>query len=64
MAIICRYSKQTYLSEVAQPYTLPDNSLSFKDYTASKNNRYINPSMASKNRIQGPAKVCICNILH
>ncbi|XP_073987251.1 heterogeneous nuclear ribonucleoprotein L isoform X14 [Rhodnius prolixus] len=51
------YSKQTYLSEVAQPYTLPDNSLSFKDYTASKNNRYINPSMASKNRIQGPAKI-------
>ncbi|XP_014253211.1 heterogeneous nuclear ribonucleoprotein L isoform X3 [Cimex lectularius] len=51
------YSKQTFLSQVAQPYNLPDNSVSFKDFAASKNNRFMNPSMASKNRIQGPAKI-------
>lgn len=52
-----RFSKQAYLSDVAQPYTLPDNSLSFKDFMGNKNNRFINPTMASKNRIQGPSKV-------
>lgn len=51
------FSKQAYLSDVAQPYTLPDNSLSFKDFMGNKNNRFINPTMASKNRIQGPSKV-------
>lgn len=51
------FSKQTFLSEVAQPYNLPDNSPSFKDFSASKNNRFINAAMASKNRIQGPAKI-------
>ncbi|KAL1124575.1 hypothetical protein AAG570_001199 [Ranatra chinensis] len=51
------FSKQTFLSEVAQPYTLPDNSPSFKDYSGNKNNRFMNPNMASKNRIQGPAKI-------
>uniref|UniRef100_A0A0A9Y2R6 Heterogeneous nuclear ribonucleoprotein L n=1 Tax=Lygus hesperus TaxID=30085 RepID=A0A0A9Y2R6_LYGHE len=51
------FSKQTFLSEVAQPYSLPDNSPSFKDYTNNKNNRFMNPAMASKNRIQGPAKI-------
>ncbi|BES88397.1 RRM [Nesidiocoris tenuis] len=51
------FSKQTFLSEVALPYTLPDNSPSFKDYTNNKNNRFMNPAMASKNRIQGPAKI-------
>lgn len=51
------FSKQTFLSEVAQPYSLPDNSPSFKDFSSSKNNRFINAAMASKNRIQGPAKI-------
>uniref|UniRef100_A0A0K8SVP0 RRM domain-containing protein n=1 Tax=Lygus hesperus TaxID=30085 RepID=A0A0K8SVP0_LYGHE len=51
------FSKQTFLSEVAQPYSLPDNSPSFKDYTNNKNNRFMNPAMASKNRNQGPAKI-------
>jgi heterogeneous nuclear ribonucleoprotein L len=51
------FSKQTFLSEVAQPYNLPDNSPSFKDFSKSKNNRFMNAAMASKNRIQGPAKI-------
>uniref|UniRef100_A0A1B6J8L7 RRM domain-containing protein n=1 Tax=Homalodisca liturata TaxID=320908 RepID=A0A1B6J8L7_9HEMI len=57
MQIQLGFSKQAFLSDVAQPYNLPDNSLSFKDFMGSKNNRFINPTMASKNRIQGPSKV-------
>ncbi|XP_037090820.1 heterogeneous nuclear ribonucleoprotein L-like isoform X4 [Pollicipes pollicipes] len=51
------YSKQAFLNNVQQPYSLPDGSPSFKDFTGSKNNRFLNPGMASKNRIQAPSKV-------
>ncbi|CAB3363137.1 Hypothetical predicted protein [Cloeon dipterum] len=59
------YSKQAFLSDVQHPYQLPDKSPSFKDFMGNKNNRFINPVMASKNRIQPPSKVnkrcpCIC----
>ncbi|XP_054282546.1 heterogeneous nuclear ribonucleoprotein L-like isoform X2 [Macrosteles quadrilineatus] len=57
MQIQLGFSKQAFLSDVAQPYNLPDSSPSFKDFMGSKNNRFINPTMASKNRIQGPSKV-------
>lgn len=53
----CRYSKQAFLSDVQHPYQLPDKSPSFKDFMGNKNNRFINPAMASKNRIQPPSKV-------
>ncbi|RZF40748.1 hypothetical protein LSTR_LSTR011832 [Laodelphax striatellus] len=42
---------------VVRPYTLPDSSFSFKDFMGNKNNRFINPAMAVKNRIQGPSKI-------
>lgn len=51
------FSKQNYLSESTNPYTLPDNSISFKDYSASKNNRFLSLTQASKNRIQPPSKI-------
>jgi len=51
------YSKQAFLNTVQQPYSLPDGSPSFKDFTSSKNNRFLNHGMASKNRIQAPSKV-------
>ena len=51
------YSKQAFLADVQQPYDLPDGSPSFKDYMGNKNNRFINPEQASKNRIQPPSKV-------
>ncbi|CAL8111478.1 unnamed protein product [Orchesella dallaii] len=50
------YSKQAFLSDVQQPHTLPDGSPSFKDFMGNKNNRFLNPEMASKNRIQPPTK--------
>lgn len=59
------YSKQAFLADVQQPYDLPDGTPSFKDYMGNKNNRFINPEQASKNRIQPPSKVVIhTNHLH
>lgn len=51
------FSKQPYLSEVTNPYPLPDKSPSYKEYITNKNNRFLNPAMASKNRIQPPSKI-------
>lgn len=51
------HSKQAFLQDVPNPHTLPDGSPSFKDFMGSRNNRFTNPEAASKNRIQGPAKV-------
>lgn len=51
------FSKQNFLSEVTNPFSLPDHTPSFKEYTGSKNNRFLSPAQASKNRIQPPSKV-------
>ncbi|GFG32383.1 hypothetical protein Cfor_04363, partial [Coptotermes formosanus] len=51
------FSKQAFLSDVLNPHTLPDKSPSFKDFMGNKNNRFLNPTMASKNRIQPPSKI-------
>lgn len=50
-------SKQAFLNEVMNPYTLPDGELSYKDYSGSRNNRFSTPEQANKNRIQSPSKV-------
>lgn len=51
------FSKQAYLSDVSHPYELPDKTLSFKDFSSSRNNRFMNPRMAMKNRIQPPTEL-------
>jgi len=51
------YSKQAFLADVQQPYDLPDSTPSFRDYMGNKNNRFVNPEQASKNRIQPPSKI-------
>ncbi|XP_026684446.1 heterogeneous nuclear ribonucleoprotein L isoform X4 [Diaphorina citri] len=51
------YSKQVFLSDVSHPYELPDGSESFKDFTGSRKNRFMNPKMAMKNRIQPPSQL-------
>ncbi|KAG5669110.1 hypothetical protein PVAND_017007 [Polypedilum vanderplanki] len=51
------FSKQSFLSEVTNPFSLPDNSPSFKEYTGSKNNRFLSLAQACKNRIQPPSKI-------
>lgn len=35
------FSKQAFLSDVTNPYILPDKTASFKDFTGSKNNRWL-----------------------
>jgi heterogeneous nuclear ribonucleoprotein L len=42
---------------VTNPYSLPDHSPSFKEYTGSKNNRFLSLAQACKNRIQPPSKI-------
>ncbi|XP_043196444.1 heterogeneous nuclear ribonucleoprotein L-like [Amphibalanus amphitrite] len=51
------YSKQPYLNEVQQPHTLPDGTSSYGDYSRNRNNRFLDPAKASKNRIQGPSRI-------
>lgn len=55
--LFCSYSKQAFLADVSMPYDLPDGTPSFKSYVNSKNNRFLNSDMASKNRLQPPCKV-------
>ena len=50
-------SKQTFIADVQSPYQLPDGSNNFQDFMGSKNNRYNNLEMTSKNRIQEPSKI-------
>jgi len=50
------YSKQEFLADVMQPYELPDGSPSFKNFMGYKNNRFMNPDTAHKNRILPPCK--------
>lgn len=57
------FSKQNFLSEVINPFSLPDHTPSFKEYTGSKNNRFLSPAQASKNRIQPPSKVSIDRLI-
>lgn len=51
------YSKQAFLHDVIQPFSLPDGSPSFKDFMGNKNNRFKNLEVASKNRILPPSRV-------
>lgn len=51
------YSKQAFLHDILQPFTLPDRSPSFKDFMGNKNNRFKNPEVAIKNRITQPSPV-------
>ncbi|KAF7242229.1 hypothetical protein EG68_09176 [Paragonimus skrjabini miyazakii] len=57
--LLIRSSKQLVIVDVPKPFELPDGTPSFKDYTGSRENRYINPEKASKNRIYPPS-----NTLH
>lgn len=56
-ALTLAFSKQPYLSEVMNPYPLPDKSPSFKDYVGNKNNRFLTAASVHKNRIQPPSKI-------
>uniref|UniRef100_A0A915ATR6 RRM domain-containing protein n=2 Tax=Ascarididae TaxID=6250 RepID=A0A915ATR6_PARUN len=57
--IALRPSKQQVLHEIRDPFTLPDGTPSFRDYTGSRNQRYTTPELAARNRIVKPT-----NVLH
>lgn len=57
VSLVRSFSKQNFLAEVTNPYSLPDHTPSFKEYTGSKNNRFLSLAQACKNRIQPPSKV-------
>ena len=44
------FSKQTMLHELKAPFELVDKTVSFKDYSGSRNNRFNNSDMGNKNR--------------
>lgn len=54
--VFCRESRQATINEVPNPYMLGDNSLSYKDYSGSRNNRFATPEQAAKNRITPPTR--------
>uniref|UniRef100_UPI0035900792 heterogeneous nuclear ribonucleoprotein L-like n=1 Tax=Myxine glutinosa TaxID=7769 RepID=UPI0035900792 len=49
-------SKQLAIAP-SQSYELPDNTSSYKDFAACRNNRFTNPEKAAKNRIQQPSSI-------
>ncbi|EEB18296.1 heterogeneous nuclear ribonucleoprotein L, putative [Pediculus humanus corporis] len=51
------FSKQPFLSDVTNPFVLPDGSPSFKDFIRNKYNRFANLAMSLKNRIQSPSRI-------
>ncbi|CAI2725489.1 unnamed protein product [Schistosoma spindalis] len=55
MELNIRPSKQQLILDVPKPFELPDGTPSFKDYSGCRENRYINPDKASKNRIYPPS---------
>ena len=50
------WSKKDYVTEVKNPHTLPDGTLSFMNFEQDRNNRFDNPERAAKNRILPAAK--------
>uniref|UniRef100_A0A915L1A5 RRM domain-containing protein n=1 Tax=Romanomermis culicivorax TaxID=13658 RepID=A0A915L1A5_ROMCU len=54
-----RFSRQPTLHDIRDPFDLLDGQPSFKDFTHSRNNRFLTPETASRNRIVYPT-----NCLH
>jgi len=50
------WSKKEYLSEVHNPFKLPDGSNSYNDYENDRHNRFMTPERAAKNRIMPPTR--------
>jgi len=45
------WSKKDYVTEVKNPHTLPDGTLSYMSFENDRNNRFDTPERAAKNRI-------------
>ncbi|XP_065088583.1 uncharacterized protein LOC135710061 [Ochlerotatus camptorhynchus] len=51
------FSKQNYLSKSTNLYSLPDNSISFKVYSTSKNNRFPGQQKSHSPLLQYPTRM-------
>jgi len=47
-------SKQAYLDDVMNPHQLPDGTIGYMDFIGSRNQRYLTPDSASRNRPVAP----------
>lgn len=50
------WSKKDYVTEVRNPHTLPDGTLSYQSFEQDRNNRFDTPERAAKNRILSATK--------
>lgn len=53
----CSYSRHSYIADYSQGGTLEDGSPCWKDFSNSRNNRFMTAEGTSKNRIVSPGKV-------
>ena len=51
------YSRHSYIADYSQGGTLPDGTPCWKDFSQSRNNRFLTAEGTSKNRIVAPAKI-------
>ena len=51
------YSRHSYIADYSQGGTLPDGSPCWKDFSQSRNNRFLTAEGTSKNRIVAPGKI-------
>lgn len=51
------YSRHSYIADYSQGGTLPDGSPCWKDFSNSRNNRFMTAEGTSKNRIVAPGKI-------
>lgn len=55
--LLCSYSRHSYIADYSQGGTLEDGSPCWKDFSNSRNNRFMTAEGTSKNRIVSPGKV-------
>ncbi|XP_019851800.1 PREDICTED: heterogeneous nuclear ribonucleoprotein L-like [Amphimedon queenslandica] len=51
------FSRHSYIADYSQSDTLPDGSPCWKDFSQSRNNRFLTAEGTSKNRIVGPGAI-------
>jgi len=51
------YSRHSYIADYSQGGTLPDGNPCWKDFSQSRNNRFLTAEGTSKNRIISPGKI-------
>lgn len=54
---VCSYSRHSYIADYSQGGTLSDGTPCWKDFSQSRNNRFLTAEGTSKNRIVAPAKI-------